>query len=226
MSPSRLAGNSPPIRAKSGLSLSPCSDSTGEGHRLGYGAGYYDRFLSGHPHLLKIGLAFSCLETAEVPIDAMDISMDLIITERGIIRCRIARIRKDGIKRAIHSNNPGNKIIRDGDRIQTEFRGFCPALYGRLAGQVCLYRLFPGMPPALLLLPERGNPDRQRSPGYRRDHGYDQDLLPVHQRGGLFRRGAHPAEGRAPGTCEVCKKIRLAGRHPDQRPVPGQRWRH
>jgi 5-formyltetrahydrofolate cyclo-ligase len=66
-----------------------------QGHRLGYGAGYYDRFLSVHPHLLKIGLAFSCLETAEVPVDAMDISMDLIITEQGIIRCVGDRIPKD-----------------------------------------------------------------------------------------------------------------------------------
>ena len=57
------------------------------GHRLGYGAGYYDRFLSAYPHLLRIGLAFSCQQVTEVPSDAHDIRMDLIITENGIIDC-------------------------------------------------------------------------------------------------------------------------------------------
>jgi 5-formyltetrahydrofolate cyclo-ligase len=62
------------------------------GHRLGYGAGYYDRFLSVNAHLLKIGLAFSCLESGDVPVDENDISMDVIITEKGIIRCGKCRV--------------------------------------------------------------------------------------------------------------------------------------
>jgi 5-formyltetrahydrofolate cyclo-ligase len=55
------------------------------GHRLGYGAGYYDRFLCNYPHITKIGLAFSCQHTQEVPADANDIGMDFIITEEGIL---------------------------------------------------------------------------------------------------------------------------------------------
>ncbi|HOB59884.1 MAG TPA: 5-formyltetrahydrofolate cyclo-ligase [Methanoregulaceae archaeon] len=58
------------------------------GHRLGYGAGYYDRFLSCHPHLRKIGIAFSCLEVPEIPGDENDVAMDLIVTEEGIIETR------------------------------------------------------------------------------------------------------------------------------------------
>jgi len=58
------------------------------GHRLGYGAGYYDRFLENNLHLLKIGLAFSCQETPAIPSDSHDIRMDLIITEDGVIDCR------------------------------------------------------------------------------------------------------------------------------------------
>jgi 5-formyltetrahydrofolate cyclo-ligase len=58
------------------------------GHRLGYGAGYYDRFLSAHPHLIKIGLAFSCQEVAEVPAEQNDVRMDVVITERDRIMCR------------------------------------------------------------------------------------------------------------------------------------------
>ena len=58
------------------------------GHRLGYGAGYYDRFLSKNPGLIKIGVAFSCQEVPETPADGNDIAMDVIVTEREIIRCR------------------------------------------------------------------------------------------------------------------------------------------
>jgi len=58
------------------------------GHRLGYGAGYYDRFLEAHPHLLKIGLAFACQEVTDLPADAHDIRMDVILTEDEHIDCR------------------------------------------------------------------------------------------------------------------------------------------
>jgi 5-formyltetrahydrofolate cyclo-ligase len=55
------------------------------GFRLGYGAGYYDRFLSDHPRMKKIGVAFSCLELEEVPADRYDVPMDVIVTEEGVI---------------------------------------------------------------------------------------------------------------------------------------------
>lgn len=58
------------------------------GHRLGYGAGYYDRFLSAHPHMRKIGIAFSCLEVPKIPGDENDVAMDLIVTENGIFEPR------------------------------------------------------------------------------------------------------------------------------------------
>jgi 5-formyltetrahydrofolate cyclo-ligase len=58
------------------------------GHRLGYGAGYYDRFLSSYPRAKKIGAAFSCQEIGSVPADDNDVAMDQIVTEREIIPCR------------------------------------------------------------------------------------------------------------------------------------------
>jgi 5-formyltetrahydrofolate cyclo-ligase len=58
-----------------------------KGNRLGYGAGYYDRFLSSHPHLTRIGIAFSCQEVEEIPADATDASMDIIVTDNDIISC-------------------------------------------------------------------------------------------------------------------------------------------
>ena len=57
------------------------------GHRLGYGAGYYDRFLSSCQHSRKIGAAFSCQEIGSVPADENDVAMNLIVTEREIISC-------------------------------------------------------------------------------------------------------------------------------------------
>jgi len=55
------------------------------GGRIGYGAGYYDRFLSKHENLRKIGVAFACQEMASLPVDENDIRMDSIITEEGIV---------------------------------------------------------------------------------------------------------------------------------------------
>jgi 5-formyltetrahydrofolate cyclo-ligase len=55
------------------------------GGRIGYGAGYYDRFLSKNRNLRKIGIAFACQEVDSLPVDENDIRMDYIITEEGIV---------------------------------------------------------------------------------------------------------------------------------------------
>ncbi len=55
------------------------------GARIGYGAGYYDRFLEKNPGLKKIGIAFACQEIKRLPVDANDIRMDTIITEDGVV---------------------------------------------------------------------------------------------------------------------------------------------
>lgn len=57
------------------------------GNRLGYGAGYYDRFLHAHPSILKIGVAFSLQQAPSIPDDTRDVRMDIIVTERRIYRC-------------------------------------------------------------------------------------------------------------------------------------------
>ena len=46
------------------------------GHRLGRGRGYYDRFLTTHSHLYKIGVCFPFQRVAEVPTEEHDISVD------------------------------------------------------------------------------------------------------------------------------------------------------
>ena len=48
-------------------------------HRLGRGKGYYDRFLSAHPDIYKIGVCFPFQRVAEVPSEAHDVIMDEVI---------------------------------------------------------------------------------------------------------------------------------------------------
>jgi len=55
------------------------------GGRIGYGAGYYDRFLSKNAGLKKIGVAFACQEFDGLPVDENDVPMDYIVTEDGIV---------------------------------------------------------------------------------------------------------------------------------------------
>lgn len=52
--------------------------------RMGYGAGYYDRFLAESP-CYKIGLAFSEQIYTEIPVDSHDILLDCIVTEEKIL---------------------------------------------------------------------------------------------------------------------------------------------
>lgn len=64
------------------------------GGRIGYGAGYYDRFLEKHPALCTIGIAFACQEIESLPLDENDVRMDYIVTEEGIVYSGGDRIRR------------------------------------------------------------------------------------------------------------------------------------
>jgi 5-formyltetrahydrofolate cyclo-ligase len=61
------------------------------GHRIGYGAGYYDmtiaRLRSIKP-VTAIGLAFAAQEIAHVPATERDARLDLVLTERDVIDFR------------------------------------------------------------------------------------------------------------------------------------------
>ena len=58
------------------------------GNRTGYGKGYYDRYLSKHSNLIKIGAAFSLQVVDSIDADEFDIPLDYIVTENNIYRCR------------------------------------------------------------------------------------------------------------------------------------------
>ena len=57
------------------------------GHRLGYGAGYYDRFFALYPDIPRIGMAYACQEVESIPAEEYDARMDQIVTEDEVIRC-------------------------------------------------------------------------------------------------------------------------------------------
>ncbi len=65
------------------------------GNRLGYGAGYYDRFLEQHPHIRKIGIAFSDQQEPDLPHGPEDVRMDFIVTETEVFRCNHTKPSKD-----------------------------------------------------------------------------------------------------------------------------------
>jgi len=67
------------------------------GGRLGYGRGYYDRFLRsksirsrmGRSHqCVVIGLAFDLQIAGKIPLVEKDVRVDKIVTESGIIDCK------------------------------------------------------------------------------------------------------------------------------------------
>lgn len=47
--------------------------------RLGYGAGYYDAFLSDHPEAYAVGIAYPFQVMDRVPREAHDVSLDMMI---------------------------------------------------------------------------------------------------------------------------------------------------
>ena len=58
-------------------------------YRVGYGKGFYDKFLSKylkiHKKTLTIGIAFSFQKFHNLPINSKDIKLDYILTEKGFI---------------------------------------------------------------------------------------------------------------------------------------------
>lgn len=59
-----------------------------EGYRLGYGLGYYDKFLAKLPKALKIGLCFDFQIAGKLPREEHDVSVDMVVTDKEVIDCR------------------------------------------------------------------------------------------------------------------------------------------
>ena len=65
-----------------GLGFSP------RGDRLGYGGGYYDRWLSQHPATRRVAIAYDCQIDETIVSEPHDVRMDAVITEHRELRFR------------------------------------------------------------------------------------------------------------------------------------------
>lgn len=67
--------------------LVPCVGFTREGFRLGYGGGYFDRWLAAHPQVTAVGVSWSVGEvaTADFEPEAHDQPLMLVVTEQGVV---------------------------------------------------------------------------------------------------------------------------------------------
>jgi 5,10-methenyltetrahydrofolate synthetase len=65
----------------------PCVGYTESGYRLGYGGGYFDRWLAAHPAVCAVGVAWSAsrLDENVLAPQPHDVRLALIVTERGTV---------------------------------------------------------------------------------------------------------------------------------------------
>lgn len=67
--------------------LVPCVGFTQSLWRLGYGGGYFDRWLAQHPHVTAVGVAWSACEIApqDWSVQPHDLPLTIVVTESGVV---------------------------------------------------------------------------------------------------------------------------------------------
>ena len=59
-------------------------------NRLGYGGGFYDRYLNKYlnktKNILTIGIAFSFQKHKKIPVSSNDVKLNYILTEKGLVK--------------------------------------------------------------------------------------------------------------------------------------------
>ncbi len=75
------------------LALVPCLTCSSDGRRLGYGGGFYDRFLRSVPGPWAV-LCRGHLMEEEIPREAHDLLMDAVIREEGVLELDFGPDRK------------------------------------------------------------------------------------------------------------------------------------
>jgi len=59
------------------------------GYRLGFGGGFYDRFLT-KVTVAKVGIAYTALIMKQVPREPFDQPVDFLVSETGLVETRQA----------------------------------------------------------------------------------------------------------------------------------------
>jgi 5,10-methenyltetrahydrofolate synthetase len=67
--------------------LAPCVGYTRSGYRLGYGGGYFDRYMAAHPGITAVGIAWSVGEIDEALLmpQPHDQPLACVVTELGVV---------------------------------------------------------------------------------------------------------------------------------------------
>ncbi len=87
MEPDMTKGKCPRVApAKIDLVIVPGVSFSKAGCRLGYGKGFYDKWLSQFDAGKRVGIAFSCQLSKEVPLEPHDERVGVVITEKETIR--------------------------------------------------------------------------------------------------------------------------------------------
>ena len=73
-----------PATAEDGLMIMPGVAFDTNRNRVGYGGGYYDRYLEAHPHLHTLAFAFDMQVLFEVSTEETDIKPQILVTETNI----------------------------------------------------------------------------------------------------------------------------------------------
>ncbi len=69
------------------VTLVPLLAADRQGNRIGYGGGYYDRYLAKNKKTVRVGVCYYAQLCESVPCEPWDEPLDFILTEKGIIRC-------------------------------------------------------------------------------------------------------------------------------------------
>ena len=67
------------------LCVVPAAVFSKDGYRIGYGKGYYDRFLADFKGI-SVGFSYDATLVDSLPFDEYDARLDMIITEKGVYR--------------------------------------------------------------------------------------------------------------------------------------------
>ena len=78
-------GEIEPVITERTVCIVPAVSFTEIGCRLGYGGGYYDRFLSKNPMLFTIGVCYEDLISETLPCTEHDVKVKAVITEERTV---------------------------------------------------------------------------------------------------------------------------------------------
>ena len=74
-----------PIEENQDVVIIPCVGLDNKGNRIGYGAGFYDKYLE-KGNFIKIALSYSKQIVKTIPISEGDVKMNWIITEKDVLK--------------------------------------------------------------------------------------------------------------------------------------------